>query len=193
MHKKYSARSLPSVYKGDSSFGEKSSGTDSSWYNDFISNLEKSSVQSQRSIYDDIAAIMDGTKSKYSSVDEAVLDMQERTGLKAFLTTASTQEPAIFQKIPEMKVFIDNFVKDRPGTSVESVIHDLLKLDSIRDLLPDRADVENDVRVYINHQLGQSRTQNKDLNKVDLHIGKVDQSTPAVSDDPLAICEPVKQ
>lgn len=195
MYKKYSARSLPSFYRDEVSADQPSAKP--SWYDDFVQNLEKNSVKSQRSIYDDIAAIISGTKSKYSSVEEAVQDMKERTGLKAFLegkqAIASTQEPEIFKKIPEMKVFIDNFVEDRPGTSVESVVHDLLKIDSIRDQLPDRTDVEDDVRVYINTQLAKSKNQHSDSNKVDLHIGKVDQSTPDIGNDPLAICEPLKR
>jgi hypothetical protein len=188
MSKKYSARSLPSVY---------SDGTppsSSSWYDDFLGNLEKSSVQSQHSIYDEINAIIGNTKSKYSSVEEAVQDMCERTGLNKVMSAkeaiASIQEPVIFKKIPEMKTFIDNFIEDRPGTSVESVIHDLMKIDVIRNKLPDRSDVEDDVRVYINKRIGETKSHQTDLNKVDLHMGKVDQSTPTVGDDPLAICEP---
>jgi hypothetical protein len=191
MSNKYSPRSLPSVYKA-----EDAPTSSSSWYNDFVGNLEKSSVQSQHSIYDEINAIIGNTKSKYSSVEEAVQDMRERTGLNAVLTAkqalAAIQEPEIFKQIPEMKTFIDNFVDDRPGTSVESVIHDLMKIDTIRDRLPDRADVENDVRIYINRRLGDIKSQHTDLNKVDMHIGKVDDSTPSTGDDPLAILEPFK-
>lgn len=190
MSDKYSRRSLPSVYR------EESSVDSSSWYNEFVGNLQKSSVQSHESIYDQISAIIGNTKSKYSSVEEAVQDMRERTGLNTILTAkqalAAIQEPEIFKQIPEMKTFIDNFVEDRPGTSVESVIHDLMKIDSIRDRLPDRADVEDDVRIYINRRLADAKTHQTDLNKVDMHIGKVDDSTPTSGDDPLAILEPMK-
>lgn len=193
MSNKYSPRSLPSVYREEPS--SESSSTPS-WYNDFLGNLQKNSVQSQHSIYDEISAIIGNTKSKYSSVEEAVQDMRERTGLNAILSAkqalAAIQEPEIFKEIPEMKTFIDNFVEDRPGTSVESVIHDLMKIDMIRDKMPDRADVENDVRIYINRRLADIKSHQTDLNKVDMHIGKVDQSTPSVGDDPLAICEPLK-
>lgn len=192
MSNKYSARSLPSVSRDDS-FIEQSDNRVPSWYNDFISNLEKNSTQSQKSIYDEINSIMGYQKSKFSNVEEIVNDLKERTGLKAFLDAkqiiASTKEPEIFNKVPEMKVFIDNFVADRPGTSIESVVHDILRIDTIRDLLPERTDVDDDVKSYINTRIMESR-QFSDINKVDMHIGKVDHSAPSVSDDPLAICEP---
>jgi hypothetical protein len=191
---KYSRRALPSVSREDST---------ASWIDDFIGNLEKVSVTSQsdaqRSIYEDISAIIGNTKSKFSNVEEAVKDLKERTGLNALLKarasleSTNVQEPDIFKEIPEMKIFIDNFIDSRPGTSVESVIHDLMKLDHVRNKLPDRSDVDDGVRSYINGRIGNKLTETTDHNKVDLHIGKVDQSTPATTDDPLAICEPAKQ
>jgi ribosomal protein L1 len=187
---KYANRSLPNISRVDAEAPDH-------WYNEFLKTLDKTSVQSQRSIHDDIAAIMGNPKSKYSNVEEAVQDMKERTGLKAFLTAkqavAAIQEPEIFKTAPEMKVFIDNFVQDHPGTSVESVINDLLKINSIRNKMPDRSDVEDDVRVYINGKIAEVSSQSSDANNVEMHIGKVDQSSEQQStDDPLAICEPIR-
>jgi hypothetical protein len=110
----------------------------SSLENDFIANLEKLSVQpmNNKSTFDTINQIL-GNKSKYSTVDEAVLDMQKRTGLFDFLQAkkASQQLPEIFNEIPEMKTFIDNYVQDRPGTSIESVVHDLVKVNAVKSKL----------------------------------------------------------
>jgi len=197
MSNKYSRRALPSVSRDDSS-AEKSA-NNPSWIDDFIGNLEKTSVQSQsqaqRSIYDDISAIIGNTKSKFSNVDEAVKDLKERTGLNALLRVKASldSEPESFKTIPEMKVFIDNYVADRPGTSVESVCHELMKLDDVRNKLPDRSDVDDGVKAYISKRIGEATMQQADHNKVDLHLGKVDQSAPATTDDPLSICEPFKQ
>lgn len=193
---KYNARYLPVVSRDDPYPNEPSDVTAApSWYNDFITNLKRNSTaHSSSSIYDEISAIMGNTKSKFSNVEEVVQDMKERTGLAQLLTArevmAAIQEPAIFQTVPELKIFIDNFVDDRPGTSVESVIHDLLKIDSIRNKLPDKSDVDNDVRIYINQRLGNSASAPSDTNKVDMHIGKVDHSVDTVSDNPLSMCEP---
>lgn len=191
MFNKNARRVLPSVQRVDSDTG---SGED--LYNDFISNLSRisASESNAQTIQQQIEAIIGNTKSKYSSVDEAVQDMSERTGLKAFMDArrviAFVQEPEIFNEIPQMKIFIDNFIADRPGTSVESVVHDLLKLDHVRNNMKDHSDVDDGVKHYINSQIAKSKSDNFDVNKIDMNIGKVDQTTPATSNDPLAICEP---
>lgn len=195
---KYSRRALPSVSRDDS-FVEKSA-SNPSWIDDFLGNLEKASTQSQsqaqRSIYDDISAIIGNTKPKFSNVEEAVKDLRDRTGLSALLqarASVTVQEPEIFKDIPEMKVFIDNYTADRGGTSVASVMHELMKLDSVRNKMPEGSDIGEDVQAYISRKIGETLSHNPDHNQVDLGLGKVDQSAPATTDDPLAICEPFKQ
>ena len=168
--------------------------TFSSVYEEFIKNLGKYSVQSERSMHDEINSILNGTKQKYSNVEEAVQDMKERSGLTAFMNAkhalAFIQEPAIFQKIPQMKAFIDNFVEARPGTSIESVCHDLLKMDDIRSKLEDPSQIDGEVRSYINSQIAKHQSEASDFNAVNMHIGEIDTSSPEENNDPLAICEP---
>jgi hypothetical protein len=197
MMNKYSTRSLPAVIKADEVSIERVPAQMPTWYNDFVSNLQMNSTSAQSSLYDDINAILGNAKPKFSSVEEAVKDLKERTGLDQVMNARSIvafiQEPSLFKTVPELKIFIDNFVGDRPGTSVESVVHELLKIDSIRNKLPISADVDDEVRAYINRKIAESNSKNTDLNKVDMHIGKVDQTNQeAVVDDPLALCEPTK-
>lgn len=190
---RYSSRYLPVVSRDESAI-EPSSTTVPSWYKDFVENLEKNSVQSQRSLHEEINAIMGNTKSKFSSVEEAVQDLKDRTGLQALLDAkhalAALKEPEEFKQIPEMKIFIDNFVDDHPGTLVESVVHDLLKIDSIRDRLPDRADVSDEVRSYINAKIGDVVKMKSTTTDVNMQIGKVDTTSENAVEDPFAICEP---
>lgn len=57
------------------------------WLKQFHKKLEKGAVQSksiENSFYDQINSIMNG-KSKYTSVDAAVSDMKDRSGLTAYL------------------------------------------------------------------------------------------------------------
>ena len=193
MSNKYSRRSMPSVSR---------EGSSASWIDDFLGNLEKESTksqsQAQRSIYEDISAIIGNTKSKFSNVEEAVQDLKERTGLTALLKVKASleqntyKEPEIFKHIPEMKTFIDNYTEARGGTSVLSVIHELMKNNSIRDKMPEGTDIGDDVQAYISRKIGETLSHSPDLNQVDLSLGKVDQSAPATTDDPLAICEPFK-
>ncbi len=171
-----------------------------SWIDDFIGNLEKESTKSQphtrRSIYDEISAIIGNTKPKFSNVEEAVKDLKDRTGLNAFLKVKASmeqyKEPEIFKQIPEMKTFIDNYTADRAGTSVLSVIHELMKLDTVRNNLPSGSDIPDDVQVYISKKIGEAVGHQPDNNRTDMGLGKVDQSAPSTTDDPLAICEPFR-
>lgn len=177
---KYSGRSFPTFSRSDDD-------QSSSLYEDWLSNLQKNS---NSSVQDQLSSILGLTKNKYSNVEEAVQDMKERTGLRALLESRASAEPKIFTQMPQMKIFIDNFVQDRPGTSIESVVHELLKSDGIRDQLSNHADIDDDVRTYINQAIGKANAMNVDHHKVDLNMGKVDTHSPAASDDPLAICEP---
>lgn len=191
---RYTARAISAINR-DTSFTEEAESKKPNWFDEFERNLEKNAVQSQRSsksIYDQISAILGNSKSKYSSVEEAVQDMQQRTGLTAFLTQQkkASQEPEIFQKLPEMKIFIDNYIAARPGTSVEAVVHDLLKLDNVRNALPDN-DVDNEIRTYINNKITDIKSMHGSNNdSINFDLGKVEDTSKVEDPGPLAICEP---
>jgi hypothetical protein len=196
-----------SVVSRDTSFSEVNS-KEPSWFSDFVSNLEKESAKSKKddySIYDQINSIL-GNKSKYSTVEEAVLDMQKRTGLTDLInqkkqaqdqTTNKHQKSKMLNDIPQLKTFIDNYVEDRPGASVESVVHDVLKVKSIKDKLPDGDDLPDDVRHYINDKITEVNMLNPKTNEEDLDLGKLDMSSSdentSADNDPFGGCEPVKK
>ena len=71
------------------------------WLKQFEKTLQKGAVQSvsKDSFYDQINAIIGGTKSKYSSVADAVEDMKERSGLMAYLNKVKAAEDNIKNKI----------------------------------------------------------------------------------------------
>ena len=71
------------------------------WLKQFEKTLQKGAVQSvsKDSFYDQINAIIGGTKSKYSSVADAVEDMKERSGLTAYLNTQSAENKNNTKKI----------------------------------------------------------------------------------------------
>ena len=64
------------------------------WLKKFESSLQKGAVQprSQQSVYDQINSIMNGTKSKYTTVQSAVDDMMARSGLTNYLKVSNKQE-----------------------------------------------------------------------------------------------------
>jgi hypothetical protein len=196
MPTKYFGRSVSNISRDDTSVDR--GDREPSWFGDFVSNLEKNSVKSksQVSMIDQINNIL-GNKSKYSSVEEAVLDMQKRTGLYAFLQQkqAQVKEPEIFAKVPSMKTYIDNYVKDRPGTTVDAVVMDLTKFGPIKDHLPESHDVPEDVKHYINKKIMESKSfrphsdeENMQLGKIDLHV----DDNVTKDNDPFGGCMPNK-
>jgi hypothetical protein len=189
-------------FSRDSDFHEV--GGDPDWVQDFVKNLEVNSAKSrgeENSVYDQINNIL-GNKSKYSSVEEAVEDMKNRTGLSEYLAQikqASSEDAlpegtvkTLFEKIPELKNYIDNYVKDRPGTVVDAVVQDILKIPSIRNALPEDQDVPDDVKKYISEKIGECRGKNMNdgkerlMGRVDL---KMDENT-VKDQNPFTSCNP---
>lgn len=116
------------------------------WLKNFQKSLQKGAVQPRNvdsSLFDQINSIMNG-KSRYTSVDHAVADMQERSGLTAYLdkinktsgeerdtsvkakTASDNQDaihkdvegkvlPKIFRKCPQTKTTLENYIRDTKG------------------------------------------------------------------------------
>jgi hypothetical protein len=132
-----------------------------------------------------------GNKSKYSTVDEAVLDMQKRTGLYDYLRKVQASGN-ILEEIPMIKTYVDNYVEDHPNASVFSVIHDMVKIQQIRDKLPTTDDVPPEVYKYINDKLMELESRHNDKND-STQIGKVDVSVDDhifKDNNPFSGCEP---
>jgi len=120
------------------------------WLKQFQKSLLKDAVQpkAQESLFDQINTIMNG-KSKYTSVDSAVKDMQERSGLTAYLNKISetaaekpsakkvvasdNQEaidkkvPMVFRKHPAIKTTLENYIKSTRGNLPVPAIIDKLR------------------------------------------------------------------
>lgn len=196
MPNRYHSRNT-SIISRDESSVERSEKAPS-WLNDYAALLEKESVKSNRqdhSLFDQINHIM-GNKSKYSTVEEAVLDFQKRTGLYDVMQKKQAYKSKydnikIFKEIPVLKTYIDNYLEDRPGASVEAVVHDLLKIQIIKEKLPQGDDVPEEVRHYINDKISETNNTIDDNNEDNMELGKLDVSQDtSVVDDPLGICMP---
>jgi len=116
---------------------------DNHWLRQFEDKLQKTSVQPRgQSTYDQISSIMN-TKSKYTSVENAVENMMDRSGLKLYLdnvknskeelptqskktaqqaTTVETKkdtsigkEPQIIQEKPSIARTLDNLIRESKG------------------------------------------------------------------------------
>jgi hypothetical protein len=105
------------------------------WLKQFQETLQKQSVQSKHvddSIFNQINSIIGGQKSKYTSVQAAVEDMQQRSGLKDYLekikmsenksskkvasdNTSQDNTPSVFKKDPKIKNTFDNYIAQTKG------------------------------------------------------------------------------
>ncbi len=177
-----------------------------SWFAEAQSALQRQAVQPMSSIHDQIYSIINNKgKSKFSSVAEMVDDLQERTGLKSFLSqkkanpesattkNASSANPALFEEMPGMKDFIDTYVDEHPGTTVDAVIENMLKISDFSDNIESR-DLPEDVKIYVHDLI--KNTRDDDFNhNIDYHnLGKADvhhlMNSSDDADDPLAFCTP---
>jgi hypothetical protein len=177
----------------DSSFSTYSN-EDPSWAKDYYEAVEKYSVKSKRedaSIFDEINQILGNAKSKYSSVEEAVLDMQKRTGLYEVLQKQAAEEtPEMFKKFPDLKDFIKDKIDIFPGSAVSAIADLVLQEPKYKDAIPPGEHLPSDVEEYINKLKGEMtpREEHKSDGKVDLDIDNntVKDNNPLNSLNPIA-------
>jgi len=120
---------------------------DDTWLKNFQKNLEKGAVQSKKideSIFEQMNSIMN-TKSKYPSVQAAVDDMMNRSGMKDYLEktkksenenntnkkTASSKEmhliPIVIKKLPRIANTCKNYIESTRGNLPIPAIIDKIK------------------------------------------------------------------
>jgi hypothetical protein len=160
MSNKYSRHTSVVSRQSDESIGE------DHWLKQFQKSLQKGAVQPKSvdsSLFDQINSVMNG-KSKYPSVAAAVQDMQQRSGLTAYLDKISKttengskkiasdnqlaaekkiETPVVFKKCPQIKVTLENLIKGNKGNSVVPALIDKLKTIHQRDV-SDAKDWEDD-------------------------------------------------
>lgn len=153
-------RQIPSIIKESSKSEWKNS--ESSLMNDFQKNLEKISVQTyekeQQSIYDQISSIM-GNKPRHPSVQAAVKDMQDRSGLTEYIkkiqyssndikqkkASGNEEEISIFREYPQIKSTIDNIIQDNGGDFSVPIVLEKAKYIHSREI--------SDMSMWDNQQL----------------------------------------
>jgi hypothetical protein len=135
---KSSSRTMPAV--GRSSDTLEDSSVLPQWMKNFANTLQKQSVQPYRneSLYDQISSVMNGAKSKYSNVEDAVRDMQERSGVLSYRNkieaqknnppkiaqiAGNTEKIRLFEDKPQIKDTFDNYIEDTNGNlSIPSIV-----------------------------------------------------------------------
>lgn len=171
-NKKYSARSMPVITR--ESYNVEKAPALPNWMSEFADNLQKQSVESKqkadKSIYDQISSIM-GNKSRYPTVEAAVEDMKERSGMKKFLDKLQSQGQAdgvnkkaeqsvkLFEKVPQLKDTADNYIEDTNGNLPIPAVVDKLKSIHRGDVVDDADWDDVNFLQYINNKSIEVRKQ----------------------------------
>lgn len=146
------------------------------WLHRFEKSLQKDAVQSRKqdaSLFEQINSIMNG-KSRFPSVEAAVEDMKERSGLTAYLSkinksseeeivspkkVASADEqpafdkkvdltPIVLKKKPDIKKTIENYIRDTKGNLPVPAIIDKIRGIHSKDV-PDAKDWDDDKLIIL--------------------------------------------
>lgn len=203
---KKSSRTLPSIERSSNTLEE--STILPQWMRNFADTLQKNSVQPYRneSLYDQISSVMNGTKSKYSNVEEAVRDMQDRSGLLAYqnkveaqknsppkiaqttATPAKTEIIRLFEDKPQIKDTFDNYIEDTSGNLSIPGIVERIRAIHRGDVSDDSMWEDNNLLQYVNDKNIEVKKKYPD-NKADSpNLGRLthfDEDTDPSDNDPL--------
>jgi hypothetical protein len=98
------------------------------WLKQFEKNLQKGAVQpkSKDSLYDQINSIMNGTSAKYPSVQAAVDDMMQRSGLSNYLKVSKDSEGGKKKMAADQNSDFDKTVPVEPKQE-DATVPDVIK------------------------------------------------------------------
>lgn len=151
----------------------------------FMQQLSKNSVQprSQSSIYEDMYSIINGKKPKYPSVEAAVQDMLDRTGLTTYkrklqedthTTKTADLQVELFQKVPQIKQTIDNYIQSTHGNMLVPEILAHIKAIHKNDV-PEAGDWGSPALLtYMNETNIAEKKMHPDQATLDQDLGRVD-------------------
>lgn len=171
------------------------------WMHEFASTVnDKSAVtvvdnarNREPSIYDQMYSIMTGKRPLYSSVEEAVIDYQKKTGLSEVFKINSVQAcakkilqaseddesaekktPVIFSKIPEFQEILDSLVKENIELSIPAILHTVAERFEPDGISSSDLDDPN-LAIYINDLIINGKPQMKErIHKIVLDTAHVD-------------------
>jgi hypothetical protein len=161
-----------------------------SWMAEFEKQLTKQAVQPKRvdqSMYEQINNIING-KSKYTSVDAAVQDMQRRSGYLDYVSNKKVAEkeevkknskPSLLMQHPHIEITINNYCSDTKGQQDVPSIMEKVKSIHKRDVSDDSLWDQEDLIKFVNDLNEKCKqqhhtTEDNNLGKVHFHNNKDD-------------------
>lgn len=156
--------------------------------------MQKEAVQPRavdRSLFEQITTIMNG-KPKYTSVEAAVEDMKDRSGLTAYLTKVKLSEegdkgqkktaaaddknlPAILQKNKNIAQTIDNIVRESKGNLPVIAIIEKVKSIHHNDVSDDKLWDDDNLIIHVSG-LNLKEKRNHARNEESHNLGKSDSN-----------------
>lgn len=179
--------------------------------NDFIKNLEKIAVQpyeKDQSLFNQINSIINGKHSKFSSVEDKVKDMQERSGYSAYLNklkaetednhqkkVAQTKELNIelFNKYPQTKTTFDNLIRSTNGYWSVLALIDKVKSTYANDISDQALFNDKSLIEYLTKQNLQTKANTTNLDENKCGIIEVDDDIDLANDDAFIGLMPAKR
>lgn len=157
-----------------------------SWLSEFSKHLEKNSVQSRSNydyLYDQMSSIIRGNKPRYPSVEAAVQDMQERTGLTKYRNQlkanektnrkVANEEIEMFKQFPDIKQTIDNYIHDTHGNMAIPEIVDHIRTIHKNDVQDGAMWASPSLLTYIKEKNDLEKENHPDSHNYQ-NLGKVD-------------------
>lgn len=162
------------------------------WLRNFADQIEKDAqetavdkcrARNNRDLSETINAIINGTHTPYSSVDEAIADMRERTGFDSYAKVAAAakiiasgqdsaekkthEKPELLEQHPIIETYIDNILEANNYIQVPAVLHSIME-NFQRDGVTESMIDDPELARYINGLI--ARKPNIDTE--DMNIGK---------------------
>lgn len=173
--------------------------SDNHWLHQFEEKLQKTSVQPRGSLFDEISSIMNNGKSKYPSVQAAVDDMMQRSGLSTYLDNVKQSEedkggkvktaavlppetrmdaktPEVIKQKPSILRTLQNIIKETRGNIPVPAIISRLRSLHAQDV-PDEGAWEDDklIRLVSQYNLEAKRDNPSSYDSFD-NLGKADHA-----------------
>ena len=177
-----------------------SSSTDSFWSDRYQDTLDKSAVTSRQNhnIYDELNSIMNGAKSKYTSVQAAVEDMKKRSGLTDYLDKINKQSeneskedqkvvtaqstkgqddsvPIVIRQCPQILQTLQNIIRDTNGNSSLPAIIQRLQTIHSKDIT-DSAEWDDERLIRLVSKMNlEAKSQHPEVQNNFSHLGLRDK------------------
>jgi len=163
----------------------------------FEATLKRNAVKGKedRSIFDQMNSILGNNKSKYSSVEEKVKEMQQRSGFDKFTqdksnkkTASENSVPDLLVKYPETKQALETIINESGGLlAIPAIINRLRAIYEVK--IKDLA-IWQDPKLTVYIGVENKKAQALNPTETNNNVGKIDRSDDNAGDDFLKALMP---